>query len=615
MAHCVSPANLRRVASFVVATCLLCTPVAAQATFREVLFRPGDDAARSARDYDDRAWQPLLLPQPPRLTEALVGEPVGWFRWHWRVPDDFACSRPAVSLGVIVNSDELFFDGEPVGSTGRIARWHVTPPWLPRIYEIPADRIRPGSEHVFALRVFAAADAPRLACDHIVIGDLADLRSQCVAAERTQLVGEISLLTFYALVLIAWAALYAVGVRTPECRTIGPWLICFVTTLLGESRLLHDFGWDTPQTERLYLLAAGLAPLLSLRFAAALFRAGHEPRRAGQRPLTAVTLLLIGGLAFGDLRNRTIHGGVLALYVATAVASAGLIFAALVHQVRRLARENGILLAGIVAGIAGILPEAFVDTRFHSPIGVSVANLGAVAFVIAAMITLAQHYRRETKSVAAAILASHDDERRRIGREIHDGVGQSLMAIKLGLQMQNARRGDGAGDPSAVSLAGLIAEVDSAIDELRAMASELRPTALEHQELGAALRVFAERLRSRTKTAVELHCDADPPLAPHVKDNLYRVCQEAVKNALQHAAARTIHIALRQFGGKLRLEIRDDGHGFDPRRPSSGSGLSTMRERAELLGGSARITSSPTAGTHILVEVPVVAGLAAENVS
>jgi signal transduction histidine kinase len=201
------------------------------------------------------------------------------------------------------------------------------------------------------------------------------------------------------------------------------------------------------------------------------------------------------------------------------------------------------------------------------------------------------------------ILGGQEQERRRLSRELHDETGQALTSILLGLKsLEEARDTDRFAD----ALAKLRELVTVTLQDVRRLAVELRPKALDDFGLAPAL----ERLTSSfaEQTGIETHLEARLPegrLPSETETVLYRVVQEALTNIVKHARADRVSIVLQGRPGKVTAVIEDDGRGFSPdQENANGLGLVGMRERVALLGGRVEVESS-SAGTTIVVEVPV----------
>jgi len=206
--------------------------------------------------------------------------------------------------------------------------------------------------------------------------------------------------------------------------------------------------------------------------------------------------------------------------------------------------------------------------------------------------------RRET---LRRVVEAQERERRRLAIELHDETGQSLAAVLMGL-----RRLEEAGDLAAVrtTVAELRETVVNAVQELRALAVELRPKALDDFGLAPALDRLIDTYSRRTGLEVDSHlAGLEPRLSEPVESALYRIAQEALTNIAKHAGASAVSIVTRRDGERLTMIVEDNGTGFDAAAPAQGLGLVSMRERAELLGGSLRVESTTEHGTTLVVEV------------
>lgn len=193
------------------------------------------------------------------------------------------------------------------------------------------------------------------------------------------------------------------------------------------------------------------------------------------------------------------------------------------------------------------------------------------------------------------------DERRRLARELHDSVTQSLFSMSLLAQVVPDLWELDPGEARA--MLGQIRDLTrSALAEMRALLFELRPAALGKQELAQALRQHATVFEQRTGIRVTVDVHGDWVLPTAVEQALFRIAQEALANVARHAHAAQVQLSL-QGGDPLRLRVADDGHGFDPARVGDGHlGLVSMRERVEAIGAQMRIHSSASGGTEVVVE-------------
>lgn len=202
------------------------------------------------------------------------------------------------------------------------------------------------------------------------------------------------------------------------------------------------------------------------------------------------------------------------------------------------------------------------------------------------------------------LVVAREEERKRLRRDLHDGLGPALAGIALGLDA--ARNIVGTGDPPTDDLLrDLRDETLSCVTEVRRIVDDLRPPILHELGLLAALTTFADRLSSRDDRLVVAVWSPDPlpELPPAVEVAAYRIATEAVTNVARHARARTCVIRL-QAADVLRLEVRDDGIGIGSRR-GQGVGLSSMAQRANELGGQCTVDRAGDGGTRVRACLPL----------
>lgn len=218
--------------------------------------------------------------------------------------------------------------------------------------------------------------------------------------------------------------------------------------------------------------------------------------------------------------------------------------------------------------------------------------------------------------LARSALRVQEDERRRIARELHDGIGQNLTAIKHQLAMLQAQLLAGA-SADAGRVGACIDLCSQTLEDTRQLSRLLRPQVLDDLGLGAALHWLARTLEGQGGLQVAVHLEGElPALDAEVQTLLFRVCQEALANVVKHADASDALVRLGVRGSRLLLTVWDNGSGFDvaaaeaAARQGRGAGLSGMRERLELYGGALRIDSDAESGTWLRISVPVASGAA-----
>jgi signal transduction histidine kinase len=200
------------------------------------------------------------------------------------------------------------------------------------------------------------------------------------------------------------------------------------------------------------------------------------------------------------------------------------------------------------------------------------------------------------------LLAAQEVERRRLARELHDETGQALTSILLGL---HALEDTLERDESRVALEHVRVLVANTLQDVRRLAVELRPKALDDFGLVVAIERLTESWSAATAIAVDFTASVDDGLfSNELATALYRIVQESLTNVVKHAHASHVSILLTRKDESVVAVIEDDGDGFDAAK-AAGDGITGMRERVALLGGRFQIESTRGAGTALVVELPL----------
>jgi two-component system sensor histidine kinase UhpB len=208
----------------------------------------------------------------------------------------------------------------------------------------------------------------------------------------------------------------------------------------------------------------------------------------------------------------------------------------------------------------------------------------------------------ERRRAASAALDAQEEERARVARDLHDEVNQSLTGLLL--RLEAARK------LAPPELAGDLDEIralaNKAMQELLALARQLRPTVLDDLGLKAALAGHVTELERQSGIDAEFHSVGDVASLPaDVQTVVYRVAQEALSNAVSHSGADRLDVRLERRDGLVELTVADDGEGFTFDQATTGLGLAGMRERALLVNGDLQVESRPQVGTRVRLLVPI----------
>jgi two-component system sensor histidine kinase UhpB len=224
------------------------------------------------------------------------------------------------------------------------------------------------------------------------------------------------------------------------------------------------------------------------------------------------------------------------------------------------------------------------------------SEAGELALTFNEMLARLESERREA---TGRVLAGQEAERLRIAQELHDQVGQELTAVLLGLARVQAR----VDPPLRAELAQVQESVRSSLEDVRRIALELRPEALDDLGLISALAVLCERFAERAGLIVEQHIDDElPTVDPESELVIYRVAQEALTNVARHSGAGRAELSLRATDPGIVLTVSDAGRGL-PIGAEPGTGIRGMRERAALIGAMLTLDSNPHGGCTVTLAV------------
>jgi signal transduction histidine kinase len=287
-----------------------------------------------------------------------------------------------------------------------------------------------------------------------------------------------------------------------------------------------------------------------------------------------------------------------------------------------LPRLQGYFITGLVILLyaalvlleyAGVVPHRSLFAAFRDPYrSFSYTLTTILAGMVGIYVTLAytvrsftEIYTRKNRALAEReaqlaelskrLLSAQEEERRRIARELHDELGQSLAAVKLHLASLQRDLPDDRREE-------LTTLVDRALEETRTLAYSLRPPLLDDLGLVPSLRRLTEMVEKASGLVVTLEIDEGPRPPKAVENLFFHVVQEAMTNVREHAQAKRVVVGLHREQGRVSLSVEDDGIGFRPEDPQ-GLGLQGIRERVEMSGGRMTIASSPGQGALITVEV------------
>ena len=320
--------------------------------------------------------------------------------------------------------------------------------------------------------------------------------------------------------------------------------------------------------------------------------------------ILGISVLSLTVFALGDhlvaRRSTHIDGWTLFVLAVSLAVAAGLA-ALLAHLVSRPIHRLAEAAHGIGRGDFDVRAAAICDDE----IGHLAAAFNDMAQRLAEYRRQVLETDRDRRRLIQRIVDSQEEERKRIARELHDQVGQSLMALLLWVQSDCQFRQSPAS--FCPQLEGKIREL---ADEIHRLSWGMRPSILDHYGLDTALARYLEEISRKTSIKIDYQSNG-PTDAGRLPDRLevsvYRVVQEAITNVVRHAKARRASVVLLRTRKDVTVLVEDDGCGFDPATLSARPrlGLTGMRERATLFGGVCTVESEPGHGTTIRIKIPL----------
>jgi len=262
----------------------------------------------------------------------------------------------------------------------------------------------------------------------------------------------------------------------------------------------------------------------------------------------------------------------------------------------------GVLVVGVKGHVREFTPDELALLK-------AISDQAAQAIANAQLLKAATEQREQLRTLSAKVVEAQETERRAVARELHDEIGQLLHALSANLEAVQL-------SPEARGVAGQLAEsvelVDEALQQIRDLALELRPSMLDDFGLVPAVNWLVERQAERA--GLEADFEADPPdlrLPPTLETAIYRIVQAALTNVARHAHARQAHVSICRRNAHVEVLVSDDGVGFDVaaarQRARLGEtlGLLSMEERARLAGGTLEIDSALGRATHVRACIPL----------
>jgi len=229
---------------------------------------------------------------------------------------------------------------------------------------------------------------------------------------------------------------------------------------------------------------------------------------------------------------------------------------------------------------------------------------------LSVVIDAAHRAQESLQFVSTRLLNAQEQERARIGRELHDDINQRLAMLAAELEQLKD-------NPSEVQsrVEELLKQTTEVSNDVQALSHELHSSKLEYLGVASGIRSWCKEFGERQGMEINFKVDVPTPISSEIGMTLFRILQESLHNAVKHSGVKHIDVQLSERSNEIQLTIVDAGKGFDVEaaRQGRGSGLTSMQERVRLLSGSIEIQSKPMGGTTIHVRVPLEAAYVAQR--
>ncbi len=562
-------------------------------------FSAGDKFEWANIEFDDSQWTIIKIPGSWQSQKIKSDKGMGWYRIHLNINDRFKNIETAILLGRIGDIDEVYLNGKKIGSNGIIGNRYVEASKIQRLYKIPENLIKYNSENIICIRVMNTYLNGGLFDENISFGEYKFLLIEKMKREKLTLVIEYSLFTFFLMFFIGCLFFYLKGLREREYLFFWLFVTLYGIIFTLNSVSFYNSGLKNSLVQQIISAISILLPANLLMVLKNVFK---EKLTTFIKSLLLIFILLsLTIFFFPSYEIRKIVYIIWRLCFAT---TAVILLYFSLKAFKRHYYESGSTLLGIAGLIAGFILESIAGVDFLQSTGFFLWDYSTIFFMTCVMYALAARFTRikELQTTSIRIFKAHEDERKRLAREIHDSIGPSLTAIKMQMQIVAKKIREGL-LPEQETVNELIQEINHSIQDMRAIAMDLRPSFLETTDIKDAISWHAKKIQERSGIIINLNIEDILNTSNDIKEALYRIYQEAITNIIKHADATMVDIILKRDGKFISMEIRDNGKGFDLSDSNKGLGLDTIKERVELLEGIITIKAYRNIGTTISVRV------------
>jgi signal transduction histidine kinase len=544
-------------------------------------------------------WNTVHL---PHLFNSSKSPHLGLYKF-----DFFLNEIPDYSLGLnlsyILSSDVVYLNGKEIGSNGSIGKNFVDAPKSIRIHKLPSNILQIGTNSILVV-VQSSSIKGGLAVKFIEINDYKKLHASAFESNFKHIIIESIIVGLLIMAIIVWFLLYEFRDSRGYYTALGILMIIASGIFIFESNLFFTLNLLNPATQKilisLYIIA--IVPLLHFAFNTSLRIERILQRTIGLASIISSIIFLFFGTLSLCIKLETILLTMLAV-----------ILVAIFIQVWRAKDKSQAMFSKIVAyciiwsGICIYVDYVLVVHFARCNLYGLFTYLGFVGFISAIPISISTRLKSLKKSVqilSSQIIDSQENQQKIFAARLHNDIAPMLATIKLDSQILFRKLGN----PKAKNK--IVEELQNAIDTVRELSHDMRPTAVDQFGLSAATKILSEKYAEQHNWQLLLELPADDKfqnIQQSISVSIYRIIQECLNNIAKHAAATKVNLSVNIDKNQINLIIKDNGNGsvLAQLNNTGGLGLILIKDRTKALNGKFQFITSIGKGFETRIWLPI----------
>ncbi len=541
---------------------------------------------------DINNWKPLTS-----ATNTLRPGTVRWYRldftigWHFRTRD------LGLYLGIIEQAHKIYLNGKYLDEIGKLSPESIDSASKPSLTALPRLGVwysfmslsRPNT---LIVAVESFTESVRFQSAAIIIDDMDRLLLKTRETEASIKIVQGAATSILLLIALFCGFLFVSGLRGASNLIFGLFVFSAAIIIFLDSLIFYDFSSRLPMVDRFLTVGRLMCAILFCNLVKTEV-SGNVSRRLYNIQFVVISVFIIIAIFAPNVSLFSLD------FVSDIFAIA---FIGLTLWPEHGVSKTMFFSMKRMMVLSIIFLVAYLYQFLQPAVSYSLSTIQSVYILISFtfLFLIAQRYQELSRHLGALsqrLVVVRDLERARLARDMHDGIGQGVAAIGLHLKILAAKMG-------GKDFKNLTQSLDDLNLQLTEVIGDLRPSILQGQSLGIVIERHFERALTGTGINYDYAIDKKASFSRDIKEQLFRIYQEALNNALKHSECKNIFVELSRKGRKIILKVQEDGIGFsvDEKR-DLGLGLSTMRERASLINGVYKLKSSIGGGTEMQIEV------------